>query len=186
MLDVPGLTPLQGVGVYYGAAMTEAARYRDRDVCIVGGANSTGQGAFFFSRYARTVTMIIRAADLAPMMSQYLVDRIRATQTAGGPAHSLYIVISGHLAIRVDRGAGSHPNHRVGPMHFGGQSKVRLRTVLHDQGRRRGHRHGARHRASSSAAVRRGDCRGVETRPSRVSGALAGLQLSAGLIFSRA
>jgi thioredoxin reductase (NADPH) len=78
MLEVPGLEPLLGVGVYYGAAMTEAARYRARDICIVGGANSAGQGALFFSRYARRVTMLIRADDLLPMMSQYLVDRIRA------------------------------------------------------------------------------------------------------------
>jgi thioredoxin reductase (NADPH) len=78
MLNAPGLEPLQGVGVYYGAAMTEAARYRDRDICIVGGANSAGQGALFFSRYVRKVTMLIRAPDLLPMMSQYLVDRIRS------------------------------------------------------------------------------------------------------------
>ncbi len=78
MLDVPGLEPLHGVGVYYGAAMTEAARYRDEDVCVVGGANSAGQGALFFSRYARRVTMLIRACDLHAAMSQYLVDRILA------------------------------------------------------------------------------------------------------------
>jgi thioredoxin reductase (NADPH) len=79
MLEAPGLEALQGVGVYYGAAMTEAARCRDKEVCIVGGANSAGQGALFFSRYASRVTMLIRAADLQPMMSRYLVDRIRAT-----------------------------------------------------------------------------------------------------------
>jgi thioredoxin reductase (NADPH) len=78
-LRVPGVEALQGVGVYYGAAMTEAARYRDRDVCVVGGANSAGQGALFFSRTARSVTMLVRAPDLLPMMSRYLVDRIRAT-----------------------------------------------------------------------------------------------------------
>jgi thioredoxin reductase (NADPH) len=76
-LDVPGLVPLQGVGVYYGAAMSEAARYRGKHVCIVGGANSAGQGALFFSRYASKVTMLIRAADLRPTMSAYLADRIR-------------------------------------------------------------------------------------------------------------
>ena len=79
MLRVPGIEELQGVGVYYGAAMTEAARYRDRDVCVVGGANSAGQGALFFSRYCRKVTIIVRAPELEKMMSQYLVDRIRAT-----------------------------------------------------------------------------------------------------------
>ncbi len=76
-LDVPGLEPLHGVGVYYGAAMTEAARYRDKDICVVGGANSAGQGALFFSRYARRVTMLVRASDLQATMSRYLVDRIR-------------------------------------------------------------------------------------------------------------
>lgn len=78
MLDAPGLAPLQGVGVYYGAAMTEAARYRAKDICIVGGANSAAQGALFFSRYARRVTMIVRAPDLKPMMSSYLVERVHA------------------------------------------------------------------------------------------------------------
>jgi thioredoxin reductase (NADPH) len=77
-LDVPGLTPLQGVGVYYGAAMSEAARYRARDICIVGGANSAGQAALFLARYARRVYLLVRADDRLPMMSQYLVDRIRA------------------------------------------------------------------------------------------------------------
>jgi thioredoxin reductase (NADPH) len=77
-LDIPGIAPLQGVGVYYGAAMTEAARYRDKDICVVGGANSAGQGALFFSRYARRVTMLVRAADLQAAMSQYLIDRIRS------------------------------------------------------------------------------------------------------------
>jgi thioredoxin reductase (NADPH) len=79
MLEAPGLEALQGVGVYYGAAMTEAARYRDREVCIVGGANSAGQGALFFSRYCRKVTMLVRAAGLTATMSRYLVDRIETT-----------------------------------------------------------------------------------------------------------
>jgi thioredoxin reductase (NADPH) len=79
VLDAPGVEPLQGKGVYYGAAMTEAARCRDKDVIVVGGANSAGQGALFFSRYASKVTMLVRAPDLQPTMSHYLVDRIRAT-----------------------------------------------------------------------------------------------------------
>lgn len=76
-LDIPGIDKLQGVGVYYGAAMTEAARYRAKDIVVVGGANSAGQGALFFSRYARRVTMLVRAPDLQPSMSRYLVDRIK-------------------------------------------------------------------------------------------------------------
>jgi thioredoxin reductase (NADPH) len=77
-LDCAGMERLQGAGVYYGAAMTEAARCRDKDICIVGGANSAGQGALYFSRYARRVTMLLRGSDLRAKMSQYLVDRILA------------------------------------------------------------------------------------------------------------
>ena len=79
MLDIPGVEPLIGVGVYYGAAQTEAARYRGCDVCIVGGANSAGQGALFFSRHARKVTMFIRGKSIRDSMSHYLVERIRKT-----------------------------------------------------------------------------------------------------------
>ena len=78
-LEVPGAEALQGAGLYYGAAMFEAATYRDHDVCVVGGANSAGQGALFYSRYARKVIMLVRAASLATGMSQYLVERIAQT-----------------------------------------------------------------------------------------------------------
>jgi thioredoxin reductase (NADPH) len=77
-LDVPGVEALLGVGVYYGAARTEAAAYRGQDVCIVGAGNSAGQGALFFSRYARRVTLLVRGESLARTMSQYLIDRIAA------------------------------------------------------------------------------------------------------------
>jgi thioredoxin reductase (NADPH) len=79
MLEVPGVEALLGIGVYYGAAMTEAATYRAQDVCVVGAGNSAGQGALFFSRYARRVTMLVRGASLAESMSRYLIDRIAAT-----------------------------------------------------------------------------------------------------------
>jgi thioredoxin reductase (NADPH) len=78
-LEVPGIDPLIGIGVYYGAAMTEGATYRGKDVVVVGGANSAGQGALFFARYSRRVTMLVRAPSLSPAMSRYLVDRIAAT-----------------------------------------------------------------------------------------------------------
>ena len=78
-LEAPGVDKFNGRGVYYGAAMTEAARCRGKEITLVGGANSAGQGALFFSRYASRVTMLIRAADLLPMMSHYLADRIRDT-----------------------------------------------------------------------------------------------------------
>jgi thioredoxin reductase (NADPH) len=75
-LDVEGVDRLAGAGVFYGAALAEAANYRGQDVLVVGGANSAGQGAMFFSRYARKVTMLVRGPSLSESMSQYLVDRI--------------------------------------------------------------------------------------------------------------
>jgi thioredoxin reductase (NADPH) len=77
-LDIPDAQRLVGAGIYYGAALSEAATCRGRDVFVVGGANSAGQGAVFFSRYARKVTILVRGAGL-DAMSQYLVDRITET-----------------------------------------------------------------------------------------------------------
>jgi thioredoxin reductase (NADPH) len=78
-LAAEGIEPLQGAGVYYGSSLTEAATYRGRDVIVVGGANSAGQGAMFFSRYARKVTILCRSDKIEKGMSSYLVDRIRET-----------------------------------------------------------------------------------------------------------
>jgi thioredoxin reductase (NADPH) len=78
-LDVPGVETLNGAGIYYGAALTEAAYYRGKHVFVVGGANSAGQGAMFFSRFASNVTILVRGSSLAKGMSQYLVDQIEAT-----------------------------------------------------------------------------------------------------------
>lgn len=79
-LDVPGIADLVGVGVYYGAALTEASTYRNQDVYVVGAGNSAGQGAMFFSRYARKVTLLVRGESLSDSMSRYLVDRIEDTE----------------------------------------------------------------------------------------------------------
>jgi thioredoxin reductase (NADPH) len=79
-LDAPGIENLTGAGIYYGAALTEAAFYRDQEVFVIGGANSAGQGAMFFSRYARKVTMLVRSSNLESGMSQYLVDQIGNTK----------------------------------------------------------------------------------------------------------
>src|SRR5262249_29419658 len=78
-LQVPGLGSLLGIGVYYGAAMTEAATYRGQDICVVGAGNSAGQGALFFSRYARKVTLLMRGDSLGKSMSRYLTERLTAT-----------------------------------------------------------------------------------------------------------
>jgi thioredoxin reductase (NADPH) len=78
-LDAPGIEELTGAGVYYGAAMTEGEMVRDGDVYIVGGANSAGQAAMYFSRFARKVIMIVRSESLSSTMSQYLIDQIVGT-----------------------------------------------------------------------------------------------------------
>lgn len=78
-LDAPGIAELTGAGIYYGAAQTEAANYRGEDVFVVGGANSAGQAAMHFSRFAGHVTMLVRGESLDMSMSQYLIDQISAT-----------------------------------------------------------------------------------------------------------
>ena len=78
-LEVEGVDGLNGAGVYYGATLTEAANYRDRPMFVVGGANSAGQAAMHFSRFASRVTMLVRTDDLEKGMSAYLVDKIGAT-----------------------------------------------------------------------------------------------------------
>jgi thioredoxin reductase (NADPH) len=95
-LDAAGVDPLLGSGVYYGAALSEAATCRGRDVIVVGGANSAGQGAMFFSRHARKVTMLVRAPDLSAGMSSYLVDRIRETSNVEVLVNSSVVAAGGH------------------------------------------------------------------------------------------
>ncbi|WP_018330733.1 FAD-dependent oxidoreductase [Actinomycetospora chiangmaiensis] len=74
--DVPGLTEFAGEGVFYGAATTEAPSCADEVVYVVGGANSAGQAAMNFSRYARRVVMLVRGESLASSMSHYLIEQI--------------------------------------------------------------------------------------------------------------
>jgi thioredoxin reductase (NADPH) len=78
-LEVPGVKRLAGAGVYYGAAMTEALSCKDEDVYIVGGANSAGQAAMYFSQHARKVVILCRSGDLRKGMSEYLVKQIEDT-----------------------------------------------------------------------------------------------------------
>ena len=68
-LQAPGLDELTGRGVYYGSALTEATACLGQDVYIVGGANSAGQAAVFLSRYAKSVTLLVRGASLEKSMS---------------------------------------------------------------------------------------------------------------------
>ena len=75
-LGVPGFAELTGAGIYYGAAMTEARSCADQHVVIIGGANSAGQAAVYFSSYADRVTMLVRGPALERSMSHYLVEQI--------------------------------------------------------------------------------------------------------------
>ncbi len=94
-LDVPGLDQLTGAGVYYYAPMTEAFSYRDGDIYIVGGANSAGQAAMYFSRFARQVTMLVRGNALSDSMSQYLENQIAATKNIEVKLNSGVIAVAG-------------------------------------------------------------------------------------------
>lgn len=78
-LDIPGMDRLNGAGVYYGAAASEAISCRGETVYIVGGANSAGQAAMNFSRYATQVVMLVRGESLSITMSKYLIDDIAKT-----------------------------------------------------------------------------------------------------------
>jgi thioredoxin reductase (NADPH) len=75
-LDAPGFSELTGAGVYYGAALAEARSCADQHVVVIGGANSAGQAAVYFSQYAQRVTMLCRGPDLERSMSHYLVEQI--------------------------------------------------------------------------------------------------------------
>ncbi|MEO6087440.1 MAG: FAD-dependent oxidoreductase, partial [Umezawaea sp.] len=78
MLGAPGLENLAGRGVFYGAATTEGPNCAGQDVYLVGGANSAGQAAMYFSRHARRVVLVVRGNSLDSSMSRYLIDQIAA------------------------------------------------------------------------------------------------------------
>jgi thioredoxin reductase (NADPH) len=78
-LEAPGIDRLQGAGVYYGGGATEALSCKGEVVYVVGGANSAGQAAMNFAKYAERVVILVRGESLASTMSQYLIDQIKET-----------------------------------------------------------------------------------------------------------
>jgi thioredoxin reductase (NADPH) len=98
-LDVPGMDRLQGAGVYYGAGPTEAISCKDEDVYIVGGANSAGQAAMHFSKYARRVIMLVRGDSLAVSMSQYLIEQIQQTPNISVEFRSQVVEVHGESRL---------------------------------------------------------------------------------------
>lgn len=88
LLRVPGAERLSNQGVYYGAAVSEAISCRDETVYTIGAGNSAGQAAIYFSQYARRVVMLVRGDSLAAKMSNYLVERIEATDNIEVRTHT--------------------------------------------------------------------------------------------------
>jgi thioredoxin reductase (NADPH) len=78
-LEAPGIDKLQGAGVYYGGGTTEALSCKGEIIYVVGGANSAGQAAMNFARYAERVVLLVRSDGLAATMSQYLIDQVQRT-----------------------------------------------------------------------------------------------------------
>ncbi len=79
LLGVPALEDLVGSGVFYGAAVSEAKAMFGRPVFVIGGGNSAGQAAIHLARYATNVTLLVRSANLAASMSEYLIEQLVAT-----------------------------------------------------------------------------------------------------------
>jgi thioredoxin reductase (NADPH) len=78
-LEAPGVDRLQGAGIYYGGGANEALSCKGEIVYVVGGANSAGQAAMNFAKYAERVIILVRGESLSSTMSQYLIDQVKET-----------------------------------------------------------------------------------------------------------
>jgi thioredoxin reductase (NADPH) len=89
--------------------------YRGQHVFVLGGANSAGQGALFFARYAAQVTIVVRKPGLWPAMSQYLVDKIKATPNISVMSGTEIVAAHGttHLETLEVRDAGTGETRAV-------------------------------------------------------------------------
>lgn len=98
-LDAVGIDRLQGAGVYYGGGATEALSCRGEMVYVVGGANSAGQAAIHFAKYADKVVILVRGEGLATTMSQYLIDQIEQTANIALWSHASVIEVHGEKRL---------------------------------------------------------------------------------------
>jgi thioredoxin reductase (NADPH) len=94
-LEAPGVDRLQGAGVYYGGGTTEALSCKGEVIYVVGGANSAGQAAMNFAKYADRVVILVRGSSLASTMSQYLIDQIQRTPNIQLWAHASVAEVHG-------------------------------------------------------------------------------------------
>jgi thioredoxin reductase (NADPH) len=99
-LAVPGVSELVGAGVYYGASPAEAPWCRDETVAIVGGGNSAGQAALFYSRFARQLIILVRDDDVDETMSKYLVDRIKRAKNIEVRTRCRVVAVEGDDRVR--------------------------------------------------------------------------------------
>ncbi|MGB5635801.1 MAG: FAD-dependent oxidoreductase [Waterburya sp.] len=98
-LNLLGCDRLTGRGIYYGAAKTEAIACQDEHIYLVGGANSAGQAAVYFSKYAGQVTMLVRGDSLTKNMSQYLIEQIDATKNITVLTHTEITEVHGDQSL---------------------------------------------------------------------------------------
>ncbi|WP_046727462.1 FAD-dependent oxidoreductase [Streptomyces humi] len=100
-LEAEGCVGLTGCGVFYGSALTEATSCQGQDVYVVGGANSAGQAAMYLSRFAKSVTLLVRGADLSASMSYYLIQQINEAPNIS--VRSDTVVEAAHGAERLEQ-----------------------------------------------------------------------------------
>ena len=98
-LDCTGAADFVGRGVYYGAARTEALGTRGKDVFLIGGGNSAGQAAMFFSSYARSVTLLVRGSSLAKSMSHYLIEQLGTKRNIAVETGTTVVRVAGRSHI---------------------------------------------------------------------------------------
>ena len=118
-LEAPGIDRLQGAGIYYGGGSTEAISCKDEIVYVVGGANSAGQAAMNFAKYAERVVILVRRESLSSTMSQYLIDQIKQTPNIQIWAHASVAEVHGntHLEeisvfVRIPTRSNAYPQTR--------------------------------------------------------------------------
>ena len=98
-LETHGAAELFGRGVYYGAARSEALGTRDKDVFLIGGGNSAGQAAMFFSSYARSVTLLVRGSSLAKSMSYYLIQQLGTKHNIAVETNTTVVDVGGRAFL---------------------------------------------------------------------------------------
>jgi len=99
-LDVPGIERFQGAGVYYGGGTSEAISCKGETIYVIGGANSAGQAAMHFSKFAEKVIMLVRGKSLASTMSHYLIEQIEKTPSIEVWTQTSMVGVHGETRLR--------------------------------------------------------------------------------------